>query len=309
MKLTFALLIISLVVLIISCQSASVPSATTPMALENTEEITIEAWDASVEHVGINELHLETFHVLLTNESNRSIKIGIVSLSSGKSVIKRMFSELLQPGEKKDFSLICSQPLERDVRIRELKCKIMVGQDIGTVMCPIVTEKEISIPVPTSGIGYTQPVGILREKTITLTLLSWRESDKVLAGPYSEETYYVCTARPGNKFISLIFELRNDWSKPQKTPYFNFGDVFTDKGTIYPSWQTPSDPTLFHEEYAAIPATKEEIDTLIGNSGGRDLLPGESILGRVIFEVPQDEHPVEASINSLRPLIEYNRNQ
>ena len=305
MKLRLALFIIPLLVLVSGCQPSTVPSVTTPSAPSNAAEITIEDWDSSIKHVGINELHLETFIVLIANNSSRSIKIGIISLSSGENVIKRSFSESLQLGEKRSFSLTYTLTLARDIGAREVKCKIMVGENIGQVVYPIVAEKEISIAVPIARIGYTQPVGILKDKTITLTLLSWSEKDNILAGPYPDAVYYVCTARPGNKFISLVFELRNDWSKSQKTPYIKLGDLLTDKGKIYSAWQAPTDPTLFPGEYLARPATREEIETLIGDSGGRELLPGKSIRGHVTFEMPENENLVEVCIDSLRPLIEY----
>lgn len=247
MKLRFALLVLVLTAIASGCQPRTTPSPITPAPAEYAQEITIEEWNASVEHVGIDELRLETFDVLLANHSTRPIEIGVIKLSSGESAIDRMLSELLHPGDKKKFSLICAAPLEKEPGVRELKCKIIVGEDIGQIMCPVIAEKEISISIPTAKVGYTQRVGILKEKTITLTLVSWREVDKALAGPYPGEVYYVCTARPGNKFVMLVFTLRNDWSQPQKTPYISFGQMLSDKGMIYSAWEMPSDPALLSE--------------------------------------------------------------
>jgi len=304
---------ICLLLILLGCAGPLPPSGTAPVPATSSEpsktEVAIEEWNVEIEHVGIEKVDLESFEVVLRNTSSRPINIGVISLHAGNSENKRMFSTEMNPGAKRSFSVFTSEPLERPRGARSLGCKIIVGEDIGKVMSPIIAEKEISISIPTAGIGYTQRVGILKEKTITLTLLSWKEGDKALAGPYPDGTYYIYTPRPGNKFIMLIYELRNDWSQSQKTPHIKFGDMLTDNGEIYSAWQAPSDPANLSQEYIGRPATDEEITTLIRYSGGRELASGESIKGRIIFEIPEEENPVEASIHSLRPLIEYDGEQ
>lgn len=300
---------VSLVVLAGACQPATAPSLVTPSPTESAQEIVIEDWSAGVEHAGINELRLETFDVRLSNHGSRPIKIGVISLSSGTTEIKRTFTTILQPGEKDSFCLPfpSSDPLERAPGVDELECEITIGQDIGKVMCPVIAEKSITIHVPVAGIGYTEPVGMFLDKTLQetlpLTLVSWMEGDKALAGPF-EGRYYTATAKPGSRFITLVFELRNDWTKAQKIPHIWEGDILTDKGNIYPAWQGHRDPVIL-TEYQTEAASEQEISALVRYSGGYELSPGESVKGRVVLEVPQDENPVEASIENLRPLIAY----
>ncbi len=306
MKLRLAVLILLSAALASGCQPTTAPGTTAPAPPKSAQGITIEEWNASVGHVGISELTF-TFDVWLANNSSRPIKIKIVSLWSGKSERSRMILKTLQPGEKKNFSL-GGCLLERMPGSRELECKIRIGEDVGQIMSPIIAEKSITIPVPVAGIGYTEPVGMFIEKTLQetlpLTLISWMEGEKALAGPFEKGIYYTYTAKPGNRFITLVFELRNDWTKSQKIPHMWKGDILTDKGKIYSARQIPTDPAIL-TEYTTKAATEEEIDALVGYSGGYELPPGESIKGRIVFEVPQDENLVEASIQRLRPLIAY----
>jgi len=47
-----------------------------------------------------------------------------------------------------------------------------------------------------------------------------------------------------------------------------------------------------------------KIKTLIGTSGSwKDLLPGESTVGCAVFEIPEDEEPVEASLAYVDHII------
>jgi len=63
---------------------------------------------------------------------------------------------------------------------------------------------------------------------------------------------------------------------------------------------------IHSEEYKPRKSIDEEVKTLIGNSGGyEDLLPEESTIGRVVFEIPEDEISIEASIVHIPSLIKY----
>lgn len=69
----------------------------------------------------------------------------------------------------------------------------------------------------------------------------------------------------------------------------------TDKGYFYPLWDPPAG--AHSEEYDPREATDYEIETLFGDSGAyEDLLPEESVIGRIVFEVPEDQEPIEANI-------------
>lgn len=69
-------------------------------------------------------------------------------------------------------------------------------------------------------------------------------------------------------------------------------------------WNPPAG--IHSKEYKPRKATNEEIEVLVGDSGAyEDLLPEESIVGSVVFEIPEDETPIEASIVYVRSLIKY----
>ncbi len=171
-----------------------------------------------------------------------------------------------------------------------------------------MAEKNITIPIPIVRIGDTIPeVGRSIDKhNLSLTLLSSIESGIAVDGPYSGDEYYTFTAKPGMKFVILIFKFQNNWIRVQETPYLNTGEIATNKGYIYNTWDSPFG--IHSEEYKPRKSTDEEVKTLIGNSGGyEDLLPEESTIGCVVFGIPEDEIPIEASIVNVPSLIKYER--
>lgn len=46
-------------------------------------------------------------------------------------------------------------------------------------------------------------------KSLSLAFISWKESNIAVVGPYRGDEFYTFTAKPGMKFIILIFEFRN----------------------------------------------------------------------------------------------------
>ena len=156
---------------------------------------------------------------------------------------------------------------------------------------------------PVIQVGDTVPEFDPDYPALSLTLLEWRESDVAVDGPYAGGDYYVFTARPGMKFVVLVFQFQNNWVRPQETPYLSEGEVLTDKGYFYTAWKPPVG--IHSEEYTPREATEEEVEALVGNSGGfEELLPEEVVVGRIVFEVPVDEMPVEVRIVGVPYLIE-----
>lgn len=103
------------------------------------------------------------------------------------------------------------------------------------------------------------------------------------------------------KFIILFYEFQNNWIKVQTTPYIHSGEIFTDEGYVYNVWSPPSG--IYSEEYNLRIAT-EEVNELIGNSGGfEELLQGESIMGYAVFEIPKDAEPIDAKLIYVPNLI------
>ena len=143
---------------------------------------------------------------------------------------------------------------------------------------------------------------------LSVTFLSWAESNIAVAGPYWEEDYYTFTAKPGMKFIIIFFEFKNNGIRAQETPYFNEGEITTvEKGYIYSLWEPPAG--VESEEYNPRESTEEEMEKLTGSSGGyEELLPEESAKGRIVYEIPVEYTSYEAAIElySVEYLIRFN---
>ena len=133
---------------------------------------------------------------------------------------------------------------------------------------------------------------------LNLTLLSWQESDWVVNGPYIND-YYTFRAQPGMKFINVQYRFTNAGSDEQSTPYLNAGVLaIASQESSYSVW-APLDG-IDAAAYTPHPATDDEIKALGGDEGAFEtLLPGESVTGRLIFEVPESAVPLEARIPGL----------
>jgi hypothetical protein len=78
----------------------------------------------------------------------------------------------------------------------------------------------------------------------------------------------------------------------------------TDQGYIYSVWDPPSPYYQESEEYNPREATEEEMDNLIGDSAAyEELLQTESVVGCIVFEIPQEQTPVEVSLAHVPPVI------
>lgn len=275
---------------------SEVPKETPQQVIES--KIVIKGYNIEIDHVGVDKLYLDEVNVLLRNEGSAPIKIDRIILSLGKSKIEDTLVGSLNPGEEKDFSLPTYPPLEKEIGIDEVKGMISVIDSSGKILA----EEYITIQIPVARIGDTIPE-VEGKHNLSLTLRSWKESDIAVDGPYSTG-YYTFTAKPGMKFIILIYRFQNNWIRPQDTPYLDAGEIATNKGYIYAIWNPLGGATS--EEYKPRKATDDEVKTLVGDSGGyEDLLPEESTVGCVVFEIPKDETPIEASIVHVPPLIKY----
>ncbi len=150
-------------------------------------------------------------------------------------------------------------------------------------------------------IGETIPVP--GKENLSVTLLWWKESKVVVNGEYAGGEYWTFTAKPGMKFIILAYEFRNNWVREQETPYLSAGQILTaPKGYYFETWNPPLG--VQSKEYKPRRATAEEMETLIGDSGGYEkLMPEQSVIGCVKFEISEDATPVEADVVGLRPYL------
>lgn len=268
--------------------------------IEAEHKIVIEDYNISIRDVGVDKIYIDSIDVILRNEGNAPVKIDKVIFSSGKSKIEDTFYGSLNTGEQKKKKLHISTftSFEKEIGIEHLNGTIIVIDSSKNV----IAEKNITIPLSIVRVGDTIPE-IGYKHNLSLTLLSWKESDIAVNGPYTDG-YYTFTAKPSMKFIILTFKFQNNWIRVQETPYLNAGEIATNKGYIYNIW----DPLggVHSEEYEPRKATDMEIRTLIGDSGAyEDLLPEKSIKGCVVFEIPENETPIEASIVYVPSLIKY----
>jgi len=140
----------------------------------------------------------------------------------------------------------------------------------------------------------------VRGTHLSLTLLWCKEIAICVDGPY-RSGFYTFTAKPGMKFIVIAYRFQNNWKREQTTPYLKKGEITTHRGYIYSVWNPPAG--VLSEEYGPRGATDEEVKNLIGTSGAFErLLPEESCVGCVAFEIPKDATPVEAVLFEV-PLV------
>jgi hypothetical protein len=306
-KKTLYLIIIGLLALAVMIMSGCIEEKPSSEVQKRTPEqlteskIVIKGYNIEIDHVGVDKLYLDKADVLLRNEGNAPVKINKIILLLGKSKIEDTLVGSLNPGEEKEYSFPTYPPLEKEIGTKQAKGTIRIIGSLGEVL----TEKNITIPIPIVRIGDTIPE-VEGKRNLSLALLSWKESNIAVNGPYHPNEYYTFTAKPGMKFIILIYEFQNNWIRPQETPYINAGEIATNKGYIYPVWDPPLG--VHSEEYKPRKATAEEIKALIGDSGAyEDLLPEESTEGCVVFEIPQDQTPIEASVVYVSPLIKFEK--
>lgn len=290
---TVGLLIIGLLVSAVGIMSGCVKEETTSIVVEEYIDI---------DHVGIDKLYLDKVDVLVRNEGSASVKIDKIILSLGESKIEDTLVGPLNPGEEKVFSLPTYPPLGKEIGVEHVKGMISVIDSSGKTLA----EENIAVPIPIARTGDTIPEVGWSQHDMSLTLLEWKESNVAVEGPYSGGAYYTFTAKPEMKFIILIYRFQNNWKRLQSTPYLSKGEIVTDNGYIYKLWHSPLG--VSSKEYKPRKATTEEINTLMGGSGGyEELLPKKSVKGRVAFEIPKDQTPIEASIKEVSLLIKYQR--
>jgi len=166
--------------------------------------------------------------------------------------------------------------------------------------------KEVGRPEPgetgqVARIGETIPVP--GKENLSVTLLWWKESKVAVHGEYAGGEYWTFTAKPGMKFIILAYEFRNNWVREQETPYLSAGEILTaPKGYYSELWDPPLG--VQSKEYKPRRAAAEEMETLIGDSGGYEkLMPEQYVIGCIKFEISEDATPVEADIVGLRPYL------
>ncbi len=181
----------------------------------------------------------------------------------------------------------------------------LAGQSIGPSTSKVPFANPSPTELPTLDIGATFKIP---STDISISLSEWKESSIAIEGPYSGNRFYAFTAKPGMKFIILIFKFRNDGVRAQQTPYLSEGEIQTGQGFFYKVWHSPAG--ISSDDYKPRAATDSDIKKLVGDSAAFvNLLPHqESSFGRVVFEIPKDGKPIEAIIKTLPVRIRFSGN-
>ncbi len=275
-------------------------TGTSPQTLPEASLVLLD-YSMKFEKVWLDKVYLDSLKLNLRNEGSSEVYLSDIKLSCGEyGEITGIIYEEIGPEEEDTIEVsFFLESLKRELGSQEIPCTLEIrDSDYNTVL-----EEEVSVEIPTVWIGdvVDEIEGL---HNMSLTLVKYIESDKAVDGPYSSG-YYTFTAKPGMKFVILVYKFQNNWNRPQSTPYFDKCEVMTDKGYIYPCWSPPAG--IHSEEYNPRKSTQEEIETYVGTSGGfEELLPEESTIGCIVFEMPEDETPVEIAIEGVPYIIELN---
>ncbi|RLI75896.1 hypothetical protein DRO97_02165 [Archaeoglobales archaeon] len=293
----------------------------------------------------IDETIFTDILVTLKNEGSATAKIDEISILYDDSVIAYKDSYLgyyeVKPGEEKTFVLRENTfgALERKIGQDYLQAKIKIKLE-GLFSDEIEKEILISIPMAKFGEIISLPnIEIIDHKptiggitvlldpcchNYSLTLVSWRET-KIYATPaipsshckgyYNPSCYRVGEweylfqgAEPGMKFVIITYKVKNNWIRKQSPPPIDsFGEIATDKGYVYEQW-TPDIEDVKRWFFAN--ATWNEVKTIINwppisTTYIHSIPPNTEAFGSIVFEVPEDETPIEAKISSLSYIIKF----
>ena len=139
-------------------------------------------------------------------------------------------------------------------------------------VAPATPQQTAPLGPNTAHIGDTVQVS-RRDTGINMTLLSCSETvEAVTNGSY---TY---TLKPGMKFIIFTYSFKNDGVREQQIPHFYQGEVKTDRGYYY--------------------------KILSSHSPYRALLPEDSMEGKTIFEIPEQQVPTEIQLVNIPAIIQ-----
>jgi len=272
-----------------------------------TPTIVIADYEIRLNDVGVDKLYIDEVIIELKNDGDASTTITeLVISSNGAEIRGPIFFVTLGPGEKQEISCsgsLSSHELSKPIGVTQLAATVTIlGYPKGATGGRILAEEDVAISIPKISVGSTIPA-IEGKQGLSLALLSWKESNIAVDGPYGS-SYYTFTAKPNMKFVILIYRFQNSGIREQETPYINAGEIATDEGYIYSVWSPPVG--VYSEEYKPREATIEEVDRLIGDSGGfEDLLQEETTIGCVVFEIPAGATPIEASLAYLPVLIKF----
>ncbi|MBI4332446.1 MAG: hypothetical protein HY673_14330 [Chloroflexi bacterium] len=139
-------------------------------------------------------------------------------------------------------------------------------------------------------------------RSLDFTFLWWNAGDRAVSPVLGRN--YTFVARPGMKFIIVSYRFKNAFNVEEETPDINAGTMLTlPRGYAYELWMTPSPSDALYRVHESLPG---EVAVLGATTGGSvKLLPGQTADGRVIFEMPAEMSPVEASLSRIPERITF----
>ena len=281
MKKITILLMVGIVILFLNIGFSGCVRERNSLDNSTLSKIVIKDYDVSIKSIGLDKIYIDNVVVLLKNEGDEIVKVDTITVLSGDNKIEEIFYDFLgldedislTPDEEKNFSLSNYQEWEKEIGIEQLDGKISVTTRKGGVL----TEENITIQIPFIKVGDTiEEVRPDISHNLSLIFLSWGESENATNNDYT------ATAGDGMKLIVLYFECKNSWIRSQDNVYIKADEILTNKGYIYSEIWT---------DYFW---------------GYNELLPEESIVGCLAFEIPENEIPIEASIEYIPFLINFN---
>jgi len=240
----------------------------------------------------VDEFHMDGVEWTFRNEGGEKVRIDRVAVYLERSRFERELNLSLDPGEERSFQLY-SPPFPITLK-KSTGMSVKGGVEI--VSRDTIIRKNFTAPLPSMKVGEAVN-NVAARNELSLAFLGWKESGAVV---YSYKgSHYRFEAKPGMKFVVLALTLHNNGKDALFIDALSptDGEIATDKG-IYKSW-TPD----FSEKYL----WKKDAKSLTPLTKGK-IMPDESIVFHVAFEVPENERPLYASLSNVPAYLNLGKN-
>jgi hypothetical protein len=142
-------------------------------------------------------------------------------------------------------------------------------------------------------LNFSGPIDFDIQDLFHVKVLTVIESEMAVIGPYSSGLYTV-NAEDGMKFVIVAYTMTNISPSPRYPLIYSSGKVMTYRGHIYSSW-TPLGG-LNAKEYRPRHSTPAEIVRYGGKGEMKQLYPDKTVLGSIVFYVPNEEDITEVDL-------------
>ena len=280
--------------------SPSKPASQSSISQPTSEVITLREIRVHVEPRLIDCVGVY-YSLKVCNNVNKSITYQAILKVNGKELV---CTGIAGPYEEDVCSIQSYDAiyLDRPIGVRESQGELLIIN--SSERSELFMKRELKIRVPTVKFGEIIPPGKLNSlvfatdfKDIQVKMISWFESKKACEGPFVDDDYYIFNASKRMKFIILILNFTNTGKRIISTPYISEGEIGTNTGNIYPLWHYP--PPSINQKHAS----PEELEKICPIYEKEKLLQGESSIEYLVFEIKEDEKPVEAFLPGIPYII------